>query len=70
VTGTVADVQRGDDGQDGAEVVTEVTPEQVRAARFRVTRDSAKGRTTPERISRLASVTLPGERRPPAPQPG
>jgi hypothetical protein len=70
VTGAVADTTRSDDGQDGIEVVTEVTPEQVRAARFRVTRDSARGRTTPERIARLAQVTLPGERRPPAPQPG
>ncbi len=70
MTAAVAETKHGDDGQDATEVVTEVTPEQVRAARFRVTRDSAKGRTTPERIARLAQVTLPGERRPPAPQPG
>jgi hypothetical protein len=66
----MTDRTRGDDGHDAVEVVTEVTPEQVRAARFRVTRDSANGRATPERIARLARVTLPGERMPPAPQPG
>ena len=34
---------------------------QVRAARFRVTRDAARGRPTPDRIARLARVVLPGE---------
>ncbi|MFR9805887.1 hypothetical protein ACL02T_26900 [Pseudonocardia sp. RS010] len=42
-------------------VVTEVTARQVRAARFRVVRDSVQGRSTPERIRRLARVLLPGE---------
>ncbi|MFC5951095.1 hypothetical protein ACFQH9_22775 [Pseudonocardia lutea] len=53
--------------QDDAHVVTEVTARQVRAARFRVERDSRQGRATPERIRRLARVLLPGEE---SPQPG
>ncbi|MHA6795013.1 hypothetical protein ACVGVM_16090 [Pseudonocardia bannensis] len=47
-------------------VVTEVSPGQVRAARFRVSRDSARGRCTPARIVRLARVVLPGDHPHPA----
>jgi hypothetical protein len=50
--------------------LTKVTPAQVRAARFRVSRDAARGRTTPDRIARLARVVLPGEHSAAAPQPG
>jgi hypothetical protein len=50
--------------------LTKVTPAQVRAARFRVTRDAARGRPTPDRIARLARVVLPGEHPAAAPQPG
>jgi hypothetical protein len=49
-------------------VVTRVSPGQVRVARFRVARDAARGRRTPDRILRLARVVLPGENG--APQPG
>ncbi len=51
-------------------ILTEVSPGQVRAARFRVSRDSARGRATPDRIARLARVVLPGDHPHPAPHPG
>jgi hypothetical protein len=50
--------------------LTKVTAAQVRAARFRVTRDAARGRVTPDRIARLARVVLPGEHPEAAPQVG
>ena len=43
-------------------VPTRVTAGQVQLARFRVLRDQRSGRTTPEPITRIASVVLPEDR--------
>ena len=42
--------------------ITRVTAPQVRAARFRVARDKTAGRRTPERVEKIAEVSLPEDR--------